>query len=122
MSTQASILVADDDELIRMAIRQRLEASGYRVICVENGLQCVEQYEAARPFALVILDHEMPVMSGEEAFHRIRALDPEAKFIVSSGSHKARQFESLADGNAVWLPKPYGPSDLLRQVKAVLGA
>lgn len=116
------ILIADDDPLIRKFVSLRLKSAGYWVICTENGRDCVAQYEATAGIALIILDCEMPELDGIEVFRHIRALDPQARFILSTGGHNNVEFKALADASAVWLPKPFTPRDLLAAVDAVLNS
>jgi CheY-like chemotaxis protein len=60
------ILVVDDDEDTRDAIRQVLEAEGYKVAIAANGQQALELLRSGSIPALIMLDLMMPVMSGEE--------------------------------------------------------
>jgi CheY-like chemotaxis protein len=60
------ILVVDDDEDTRDAIRQALEAEGYEVAVAANGQQALELLRSGSIPALIMLDLMMPVMSGEE--------------------------------------------------------
>jgi diguanylate cyclase (GGDEF)-like protein len=57
------ILVADDDKIIRMLLREAMEKEGYRVVEVTDGKQCLDAYETVKP-DIVLLDAIMPVMDG----------------------------------------------------------
>ncbi|WP_224093028.1 PleD family two-component system response regulator [Nostoc sp. MS1] len=57
------ILVADDDKIIRMLLREAMEREGYRVVEVTDGKQCLDAYETVKP-DIVLLDAMMPVMDG----------------------------------------------------------
>jgi DNA-binding NtrC family response regulator len=75
----------------------------------------------ASGIAAVLLDMTMPEMSGEDAFHEIRRIAPQARVIVSSGYSEAvavRKFST--QGIAAFLQKPYTPVMLARVVKQVL--
>jgi len=88
--TGGSILVMDDEELIRDMTTEMLEYLGYQTTTCENGGEAIAQYEAAKnsggPFSAVIMDLTIPGgMGGKEAAERILAIDPLACLIVSSG-------------------------------------
>src|SRR5215475_7938098 len=84
------ILVMDDEEMIRDLLRALLETLGYTVECVQDGAEAVAVYQyaqaARQPFAAVILDYTMPGgVGGLETLHRLRAIDPQVKALISSG-------------------------------------
>jgi CheY-like chemotaxis protein len=66
------ILVVDDDDDIRDAVRDALEAEGYDVAVAANGKEALEQLQTDPTPALILLDLMMPVMSGEEFVQRQR--------------------------------------------------
>ena len=85
-----SILVMDDEEIIRDMTTDVLEYLGYRVTTCENGAEAIARYksawEAGASFTAVIMDLTIPGgMGGKEAAEKILAVDPEACLIVSSG-------------------------------------
>lgn len=107
------ILVMDDDQIVRKAIKRMLEALGYQALCVEEGTAAVEAYKASlaqdTPFLAVITDLTVPGgMGGKETLEKIKQLDPNAKVIVSSGySEDALVSEYSKYGFAAALSKPY---------------
>ena len=117
----ATVLLVDDEELIRALGRSVLEGAGYRVVEAADGRAGVEAFRresAAGGVDLVVLDYMMPEASGREAFDAILAADPAARVLFSSGYSA----DDLADitGPAGLLAKPYRPADLLAAVRAVL--
>ncbi|HBG06810.1 MAG: hypothetical protein A2075_19370 [Geobacteraceae bacterium GWC2_58_44] len=85
-----TILIMDDEEMIRSLVTEMLSNFGYQVVASSHGAEAVEQYRAAReagtPFDAVILDLTIPGgMGGREAAQQILTLDPAARVIVSSG-------------------------------------
>jgi CheY-like chemotaxis protein len=85
-----SILVMDDEEMIRKMTVEILEYLGYQATTCGNGAEALVRYKAAlesgTPFSAVIMDLTIPGgMGGKEAAQQIRSLDPQACLIVSSG-------------------------------------
>jgi CheY-like chemotaxis protein len=79
------ILLVDDDELIRSTLPQMLEQLGHRVETASSGLEAIRRLDAGLAADLVILDHNMPGMSGAETLPRIIQLRPEARIILATG-------------------------------------
>jgi len=117
-----TILVVDDEEVIRDVARRILCAAGYTVLTAENGVQAVELFRQRREeIDLVILDMIMPEMSGEETFTRLREIDPQVRTLLSSGySQEGRAEHILKAGVRGFLQKPYTIEDVLHKVRTVL--
>ena len=119
-----TILVVDDEEIVRSIAKRVLERQGYTVILAEDGKAAVEalvQWKAE--IALVLLDMTMPVMSGEEAFREIRMLSPDVRVVLSSGYNEVEAIRRFTNkGLAGFIQKPYTSVDLARKVKTVLTA
>lgn len=85
-----SVIVMDDEEMIRELASEMLKYLGYKVTCCGDGREALQQYRSAlqsgTPFSAVIMDLTIPGgMGGKEAAQQILALDPQAFLIVSSG-------------------------------------
>ena len=80
----ARILVADDDQQVRMMLKLTLERKGHQVIEAENGNEAVMKYRTEQP-SLVVTDIVMPEKEGIETIMELRALDPEVRIIAISG-------------------------------------
>ncbi len=117
-----TILVVDDEEVIRDVARRILCAAGYTVLTAENGVQAVEIFrQRHEEIGLVILDMIMPQMSGEEAFARLQEIDPQVRALLSSGySQEGRAENILRSGVRGFLQKPYTVEEVLRKVRSVL--
>ncbi len=117
-----TVLVVDDEELVRETARSALEYYGYDVLTAEDGVHAVEVFrEHGAEIDLVLLDMMMPRMDGAETFHALRELDPNVQVILSSGyteTMTGRQFRSTSD-LAGFVQKPYSPRRLARRVRAV---
>ncbi|MBK9518391.1 MAG: response regulator [Anaeromyxobacter sp.] len=117
------VLVADDEEVVRRAARRALERGGFAVLEAADGLVAVERFraEAAR-VACVILDLTMPGMGGEAALAAIRQVSDEVPVVLTSGFTDRDEASEEATGRRVsFLPKPFGPADLVGAVRAALG-
>jgi two-component system, cell cycle sensor histidine kinase and response regulator CckA len=115
----ATILLVDDEDMIRMLGRSVLESAGYKVLCAADGVEGLEIF-SGQPSAidLVILDLTMPRLSGKDTYQRLVAIDPDATVLFSSG-YSAEDISDL-DTSARLLSKPYRPNDLLAAVRRSL--
>jgi len=120
------ILVMDDEGAIRKLLAKTLERWGYEVECAGDGAEAVAFYKDAkasgRDFVAVILDLTVPGgMGGKEAAIRLRAIDPSAKIILSSGySDDSTISEFRKHGFDAVLLKPWTGEDLTRTLERVL--
>ena len=104
--TSATLLLIDDDEVVRASIAAYLEDSGFNILLAGNGLQGLEVFERERP-DLVICDLRMPQVDGLELIRRINALEVSAPIIVVSGAGVMTDVvEALRLGAADYLIKP----------------
>lgn len=121
-----SLLVMDDEEMIRKMTTSLLEDLGYKVMTCENGTEAILRYKAAResgvPFLAVILDLTIPGgMGGKETAQQILALDPKACLIVSSGySNDPIMSDYRSYGFAGAVAKPYNIVEFGQLLSAVL--
>jgi two-component system cell cycle sensor histidine kinase/response regulator CckA len=119
-----TILVVDDEALIRATTREALEAHGYRVLEAPDGAAAIVTYtEHVDTIALVVTDLMMPVMDGAAMIQLLRQLAPSVRIVAVSGlatSREARQ--AVAQGETVFLAKPYTAHALLHTVARVLQA
>jgi CheY-like chemotaxis protein len=120
----ARILVMDDDELLRGALRVVLEGVGYEVLEGADG-EAGLRLQRERPADLVLVDIFMPERDGLEVIKALRVESPRAKIIAMSGGGKTGQIEVLraaaAFGAARTLLKPFPPQQLITAIREVLG-
>jgi len=120
MSSQAKILVIDDEESIRDSCQKTLCRSGNRVEVAEDGLSGLAMLEK-ESFDLVILDLKMPGLSGMEVLDKIKEDDPEATVIVITGYATVESaVEAMKKGAYDFIPKPFTPDSLRVIVKRAL--
>ncbi|MEL0083633.1 MAG: PAS domain S-box protein, partial [Gammaproteobacteria bacterium] len=117
-----TILIAEDDPAIRDLVKTILERVGYQTIEAENGDQAVEQYrQQQEKIDLVLLDVIMPRLGGKQAYEKIRAIDPDARCLFTSGySNNGVHTDFVLSHGLQLIQKPFTPSDLLRQIRSVL--
>jgi CheY-like chemotaxis protein len=81
-----TILVVDDEFLVRNVNERLLKAIGYRTLSAVDGVDGLERYqEHAKEIDLVLLDLTMPNLSGAEVFRQLRQWDPELPIIIYTG-------------------------------------
>lgn len=116
----AKVLIVDDDESIRSALRLTLTDAGYETYEACDGLASIAVFESMKP-DLVILDIMMPRLDGLETCLIIRRSYPQVPvlFLSAKGdiSDKKAGFHSGADD---YLTKPFSPEELVLRVEALL--
>lgn len=109
-----SVLVVEDDGLVREAMRMVLQWEGYRVDCAANGQEALDRLrEGPRP-SLILLDVAMPVLDGQQ-FRRAQRADPDLAsipVIVVSGTALAASVEAAGH-----LQKPFQVEELLEIIR-----
>ncbi len=117
-----TILVADDEELIRELACKILSGAGYSVITADNGRECADLFRKRKnEIALVILDLIMPAMGGKECLEELLRIDPQAKVLIASGfSVNGQTRATLESGAKGYVSKPFNIRELLRSVRRVL--
>lgn len=117
-----TILIVDDQETIWDFLIEALQELGYTVLLAENGLDAVEIYrDNPDMIDLVLLDMIMPKMGGHKAFFQIRAIDPDAKILLSSGYVSEDEVNDLLEQGAVgFLPKPHRLPVMAKEFRRIL--
>jgi signal transduction histidine kinase/CheY-like chemotaxis protein len=117
-----TILVVDDEEMLRSMTKAMLEDAGYTVLLAENGPVALDTF--ARDFesiSLVLLDLTMPVMTGQETLIRLKAICSGVPVIVSSGYSGEDILEEVkTQGAAAFIHKPYTVSQLTGMIRDTL--
>ncbi|MCU1527907.1 MAG: LuxR family transcriptional regulator [Frondihabitans sp.] len=120
-----SIVIVDDQEMIRMGLRLILENhEGFTVLAdLADGLSAVE-FVRATPVDVVLMDIRMPGIDGVEATRRIRELDSAAAtriVILTTFEHDENVISALQGGANGFLSKAVGPSELVAGIDEVAG-
>jgi len=119
-----TVLLVDDEELVRRYAKDVLEGYGYQVLEAANGQQAVELFQhRASQIDVVLLDMTMPVMSGEDALRRLKEIRPEVRVVLSSGYDEVEAVQQFAgEGAADFIQKPYTPAALAAKIKKALSS
>jgi len=119
---RGTLLVADDEEVVRSMAGRILEQAGFDVLSAVDGRQAVEIFREHAPrISAVLLDLTMPHLGGEEALRAIREIRPDVPVVLTSGyseSDIAPRFEGVRlEG---FLQKPFRPPQLLERMQGAL--
>ncbi|MCX6145123.1 MAG: PAS domain S-box protein [Ignavibacteriales bacterium] len=114
------ILVVDDEEHVREMICRMLQTLGHDVDFVESGQEAIDLVEKKESFDLVILDMNMPTMSGKETFFKLKEIEPDLRVVISTGySNASLEPNSLNDFVDGFLQKPYQMEELSKVLRDV---
>jgi PAS domain S-box-containing protein len=116
-----NVLVVDDEKPVREVISGMLKDLGYKVTVVASGQRALTLVRKKKRFDVVVLDINMPEMSGKETFQKLREINPDLRVIISTG-YGTKSMESLPLREAVdgFLEKPYQLEELSKTVRSVL--
>lgn len=122
----ATILLVDDEDLLREGVREILEMSDHTVIEASDGLQALEKF-AVNNVDLVITDVVMPNMDGVDFVTKLREMFPDVPILTISGGSRvvSARFgldSALLSGANASLTKPFNAKQLLEKVTQLLGA
>lgn len=117
----AKILIIDDDGIVRDALTVFLTREGHEVLTAADGGNGVLLFRNSRP-DLVILDRDLPVISGSAVFQKIRETSADVPVMILTGYDAPEDAKAyLADGAASFLSKGDGLSNVLAEIGRILG-
>ena len=120
MATQRRVLIAEDEALIRLDLKEMLEEEGYDVVGeAGDGEQAVKLAEELRP-DLVILDVKMPVLDGISAAEQIVARRIAPVVMLTAFSQRELVERAVDAGAMAYLVKPFAKSDLLPTIEVAV--
>ena len=111
----APVLVVDDDPGIRGVIQAALEMEGYTVVTASNGREALDCIAKAQP-ALVLLDLQMPVMTGWDLFSQLHAAQCPVPIVFMTAGFRAKA-EAERCGADGYLSKPFDLDQLFQTVE-----
>ena len=114
------LLLADDDPISALLLRQRLEGWSYDVVLVDNGWDALAMLQSADAPRLAILDWEMPGINGLDVIQRLRSA-PDAEYVytllLTSRNQEEDTVKGLDAGADDFLTKPYRPAELQARLR-----
>jgi two-component system, chemotaxis family, chemotaxis protein CheY len=116
------ILVVDDDQLMHRLFQHHLEKAGYQMLSATNGREAIEIASRENP-GLIVMDIMMPEVDGLAALRELKKADATKAIpvivITANGHHLARK-ESESCGAALFLTKPFSPTQLLNEIRRLV--
>jgi CheY-like chemotaxis protein len=113
---EGTILIVDDQEMVRTMVADLLGGMNYRVLTAKDGVDAVKMLKKMKEnkgtkqssVDLIILDMILPKIDGKETYRRLKEIDPEVKVVLSTGYDvNSKISEVLSDGAVGFIQKPY---------------
>jgi len=117
-----TVLIAEDEEIVRHFLRDTMKRAGYSVITAADGDEALVRFrQNSEQISLVISDVVMPKKNGREIYEEIRRLRPCVKFVFISGyTADVIIQKGIFDAGVDFITKPFMKNDILRRVREVL--
>lgn len=119
-----TLLIAEDEPMVRAVAERILTKAGYRVLTAENGQEAVDVFiEHGDSISLTLLDVVMPILTGRPAFEQIRQINPNAPVIFCTGyDPETFDAEAFEHDNLRVVQKPFDSNVLLQTVRDAISA
>ena len=119
-----TVVLAEDERLVRVLAQKVLERAGYRVLVAAGGAEALALAERNDgPIHLLLTDVVMPEMTGRELARRLTSLRPGLRVLYMSGyADEAVAQHGVLDPGTAFLQKPFTPEALAKKVRGVLDA
>jgi two-component system cell cycle sensor histidine kinase/response regulator CckA len=123
METLHTVLIVDDEPMVRDLCRMLLEREGYEVLTAGDGLHAVEIFQDHwRQIGLVVLDWTLPRFSGDEVFRLMIRIDPDVRILFCSG-YPPDQIRAIGHPCTFgYLAKPFHNRDFIHTVWNLFGS
>ena len=117
-----TILVVEDEEMLRELLKNFLGSAGYKVFTAVNGQEAIDLFEEhCDDIQLVLSDMGLPKISGIDVFRKMKLKKPDVRFILASGSLESQmKTEFFKEGLRDFLEKPYSVYEVLQAVRTIL--
>jgi PAS domain S-box-containing protein len=122
LAGEETVLLVDDEPMVRDLGNEILRSYGYQVVLACDGLEAVEIYQSrGADIDLVVLDLLMPKLGGKDTLPRLRELNPAAKVIICSGyGYRENELQQMMASGVTLVQKPFKPEELVSAVRQVL--
>jgi PAS domain S-box-containing protein len=116
-----TILLVDDEELVRNLVSDYLSEAGYTVLTACHGKEALDVYQKnVDDVSIIILDLNMPQMGGKDCFRELLKINPDVKVLVASGYAMGGAESATISGTRGFVEKPYDMRILLETIRKVL--
>jgi len=111
---KGTILIVDDEDVVRDTSKMLVESLGYQTLTANDGQHGIDVFKQHQDeIVMVLLDLTMPRMNGADCFDALRAINPDIRVIISSGYAENEAIEQLSDATGVaFIQKPYSRARL----------
>ncbi|MCF7920191.1 MAG: PAS domain S-box protein [Candidatus Cloacimonetes bacterium] len=119
---QGTIMVVDDEEIVRNTVKDLLASIGYKVIIFENGETALEYYqENWKEIDLILLDVIMPGMEGPEVYQELRKINSKVKVLLFSAFSSSKEVQNTLDDGALgFVRKPVLRYELSQKISQAM--
>jgi response regulator RpfG family c-di-GMP phosphodiesterase len=116
-----AILIVDDDELVLMVLRETLQLEGFHVVTASNALDALGLLKT-RPFAVILTDQQMPMMTGLEFLAKVKEIQPDAtRLLITAVLNLSTAIEAINQGEIYrFIAKPWLREELLVTIRNAL--
>jgi DNA-binding NtrC family response regulator len=121
MQGTETVLVVEDEEMVRKLVCETLEAHGYAVIEAKSPADCLQFASGKDKIDLLLTDVIMPEMNGKELYQKLAAIHPNSKVLYMSGyTNDVIVHHGILDEGINFLQKPFTVHDLTQKIRKVL--
>jgi CheY-like chemotaxis protein len=118
-----TVLLIEDDDMVRSVTENMLARSGFQVLSAADGRQGLTLFRKHwRNIECVLLDCVMPGMGGQETLTHLRGIHENARVILTSGYIEPDFVDRSDGGPDAFIRKPYATSDLVSTIRSVMGS
>ena len=118
------ILVVDDDPVMHRLVQHHLQRAGYGMLSASNGREAIDIASREKP-GLIVMDVMLPEVDGLAALRELKKADVTKNIpviVITANSHAVARKESENSGAAIFLTKPFSPTQLLNEVRRLVPA
>ncbi|UTP38812.1 response regulator transcription factor [Phenylobacterium sp. LH3H17] len=119
MSSDAKILIVEDEEQLLRMLRSTLIQAGYAVTTAKTGAEALEQL-VLEEFGVVLLDLGLPDIDGKEVISQARAISKAPILVISARGSEREKIAALDLGASDYVPKPFDVGELLARIRVAL--
>ena len=116
-----TILIVEDEEMVRDIAVKALTSFGYKTLIAENGEKAVQLFaNAYKSIDAVLPDIIIPKMSGTETFRQMLEIDPQVRVLIATGHITNQDQKKIFTKAKAYLEKPYQIMELKKAIESIL--